>query len=590
MKKLLLLLSIVSVTQSNAQQNLVLNPSFEDVSGNLQCSYYGGTTFPITYWDNANDGTIDAFSNFVLPSCVMYTLNTFSGQVPRTGNNYLGFYTTNNENFNTREYVRGQLSEPLLIGSTYNIEFYVCLGQYSDVGMNNIGLVFINNTTPLFETIFEIPIQPHVNYSGSPITDKNNWTLMSFQYTPTTPNLDAFIIGNFFSTQDTDFEVVAPNFINQSYFLIDDVLVNRINPAFNIPLEICQGDFLELPDISIDGITGTWSSPANNQETTTYIFTPQGSDLLPFVITVVVKPRLVPEFDEFGPFCGQMPEFTDLPTISNNGVEGTWNPTFIPTQTETYTFTPNDTQCNESITKTIVIETIPIFDEFGPFCEPDLNFSLPTISTNGISGSWSPEFDPYNSKTYTFTRDSGDCTLDVSLDIFVSENFEFDLIHYCKDSQYYVEVKFRNIINQSNFQYVWKINGSEIVNNESKLVLSKFSDLLQEINVIEVQVNDINGCYEENKVEVLGKYFCVIQKGISPNGDGLNEYLDLVSFGGVDLKIFNRYGSVVYEKSNYRNEWKGQSNSGKDLPSGTYFYQIQTKIGEEFTGYIQLTY
>ncbi|WP_262674644.1 gliding motility-associated C-terminal domain-containing protein [Paenimyroides tangerinum] len=81
-----------------------------------------------------------------------------------------------------------------------------------------------------------------------------------------------------------------------------------------------------------------------------------------------------------------------------------------------------------------------------------------------------------------------------------------------------------------------------------------------------------------------------MQKGISPNGDGLNEYFDLVSFGGVDLKIFNRYGSVVYEKSNYKNEWNGQSKTGKQLPSGTYFYQIQTNIGEQFTGYIQLTY
>ena len=45
-----------------------------------------------------------------------------------------------------------------------------------------------------------------------------------------------------------------------------------------------------------------------------------------------------------------------------------------------------------------------------------------------------------------------------------------------------------------------------------------------------------------------------------------------------------------YENSNYKNEWHGQSKKGENLPTGTYFYQIQTKIGEEFTGYIQLTY
>ena len=57
------------------------------------------------------------------------------------------------------------------------------------------------------------------------------------------------------------------------------------------------------------------------------------------------------------------------------------------------------------------------------------------------------------------------------------------------------------------------------------------------------------------------------------------------------LKLNAQSNSLpFYEKGNYTNEWNGQSNSGKDLPTGTYFYQIQNRNGEKFTGYIQLTF
>jgi flagellar hook assembly protein FlgD len=40
------------------------------------------------------------------------------------------------------------------------------------------------------------------------------------------------------------------------------------------------------------------------------------------------------------------------------------------------------------------------------------------------------------------------------------------------------------------------------------------------------------------------------------------------------LSIFNRNGLKVYSKSNYTNEWIGQSDNGDQLPDGTYYYVI----------------
>lgn len=79
-----------------------------------------------------------------------------------------------------------------------------------------------------------------------------------------------------------------------------------------------------------------------------------------------------------------------------------------------------------------------------------------------------------------------------------------------------------------------------------------------------------------------------IQKGISPNGDGLNDRLDLTNYEVRKISIYNRNGSLVYEKENYINEWEGQSNTGSLLPTGTYFYYISTYSGLELDGYIYL--
>ena len=79
---------------------------------------------------------------------------------------------------------------------------------------------------------------------------------------------------------------------------------------------------------------------------------------------------------------------------------------------------------------------------------------------------------------------------------------------------------------------------------------------------------------------------CNIQRGISPNNDGDNDNFDLMALGVKKLVIFNRYGKEVYSKSNYTTEWHGQTASGDELPTGTYFYSIETNACENKTGWI----
>jgi len=94
------------------------------------------------------------------------------------------------------------------------------------------------------------------------------------------------------------------------------------------------------------------------------------------------------------------------------------------------------------------------------------------------------------------------------------------------------------------------------------------------------------GCQsiEELKLKDAG---CVIPRGISPNGDGMNDTFDLSAFDVKTLKIFNRYGKEVYKSDNYTNQFFGQGTHGDDLPTGTYYYVVQLVSGEK-TGWLYI--
>jgi gliding motility-associated-like protein len=71
---------------------------------------------------------------------------------------------------------------------------------------------------------------------------------------------------------------------------------------------------------------------------------------------------------------------------------------------------------------------------------------------------------------------------------------------------------------------------------------------------------------------------------ITPNEDGLNDTFSLsLTCLPIDLKIFNRYGKLIFEKVNYQNTWKGDN-----LANGTYYYLITTSNGLAWKGWVEI--
>ncbi len=99
------------------------------------------------------------------------------------------------------------------------------------------------------------------------------------------------------------------------------------------------------------------------------------------------------------------------------------NPTFRPISDTTYTVTITD-ECGEVTTKNVLIrvETIesPVFDPIGPICEGE-TITLPSISNNSITGSWSPAVNNMATTTYTFTPNNGECAIPATLTVVVDQ-------------------------------------------------------------------------------------------------------------------------------------------------------------------------
>jgi len=115
-----------------------------------------------------------------------------------------------------------------------------------------------------------------------------------------------------------------------------------------------------------------------------------------------------------------------------------------------------------------------------------------------------------------------------------------------------------------------------------------------------VIVTDANGCTATSQAiaTTLGVCEIIIYNGISPNGDLKNESWIIENISSNPetenntVTIYNRWGSKVWEGKNYDNDqvkFVGETDSGKELPSGTYFYKIEFNSGRKSeNGYLTL--
>ena len=173
--------------------------------------------------------------------------------------------------------------------------------------------------------------------------------------------------------------------------------------------------------------------------------------------------------------------------------------------------------------------------------------------------------------------------------------FDFTINGECIDNHFTLEVVPTGSsfdLNTSN--YNWQYNSNTVGSNNATFDITSYVNSLtpapQLPLTFSVNVTTADGCQQNHPI-TLDRIYCDIQKGISPNPnpDGKNDFFDLRLMNVQTLSIFNRYGTKVYSKGDYTNEWIGQTDSGSELPDGTYYYVIEFKNNQPTkTGWIYI--
>ena len=138
---------------------------------------------------------------------------------------------------------------------------------------------------------------------------------------------------------------------------------------------------------------------------------------------------------------------------------------------------------------------------------------------------------------------------------------------------------------------VWVVDNTTLVSTDTLLAVrnpvifeSNFTNM--SAGSYTVYVEDARGCRKMLSNDLPLDTDIFIPNIFTPNDDGLNEKFYVRNLpNGSKLSVTNRWGKEVYSSGNYNldNLWDGGGS-----PDGVYFYRLQIKGGDTYTGWVEI--
>ena len=134
-----------------------------------------------------------------------------------------------------------------------------------------------------------------------------------------------------------------------------------------------------------------------------------------------------------------------------------------------------------------------------------------------------------------------------------------------------------SFVNESTggLNYYWNFGNGELSN-----AINPIEDFEEPgFYLVNLLVVDANGCRDSVRQEVQIPEELIFPDAFSPNGDGVNDVLQIQSSGMKQfaLQIFDRWGNLLFETNKPGYYWDGRTASGELVPAGTYFVLLRAE-------------
>ena len=546
--------------------------------------------------------------------------NSFSANVvPVDGDAVMGMavYFANASLPAPREYIAVQFC-PLTVGKMYEFKFYLTQGTPQNQGysVDRLGVFFSEG--PTYQSDLFYDVEPQILIDT--VFSNNEWQEITYTFTAQEA-LDFLVFGSFGANS----EITANSLNNSSpfeyaYYFVDNFSIREIGPDVEIELPIdsvagiCNGETYTIdtayPDATYEWSTGDSTQSITVSEEGLYSVTVTDECLYgeaeilitSGIDTVITIPATICEGDSFE-FEGETYDTEGEYTLTYTAITG----------------------CDSLVVIDLEVLPNPINLVFANICESEnYEFFGNTYDSSGI---------------YSFALESAaangcDSIVELNLEVFPNQELSVDTF-ICEG----LAVELNGELFDSPGQYTQLIEGvspfgcdlevninlqaaeanlelrdTTILKGDQALLLPFFSgigDIAQvqwspnlnlscndcfaplaapsESTTYTVEITDATGCTYVNdiQVDVLERLPIFIPNAFSPNDDGFN---DLFFPTGSNLlieqinqfQIFNRWGSLVFERSNFLLDdesaaWDGRYNN-ELLSNGVYVYTMEVLL------------
>ncbi|MAO71363.1 MAG: hypothetical protein CMD02_02500 [Flavobacteriales bacterium] len=161
---------------------------------------------------------------------------------------------------------------------------------------------------------------------------------------------------------------------------------------------------------------------------------------------------------------------------------------------------------------------------------------------------------------------------DVIVEDFILTLDPSDFIVECEITNLDVELRVDVTGGTGDYTYLWSSGETE---NPINLNLNP--------GIYSVQITDENMCIIDTAFRIAAFTEDCVPNVFTPNGDEVNDVWlleDAFFYSDSEVRVYNRYGKLVFKSIGYDSPWDGKNETGNDVMDGSYFYIID--LGDEY--------